>query len=335
METTYSEGHRDPGGPPRRCPPRLVYRRLLAGGAVPLQLGPLQGATVLGCGLVASLVGMRWSSAVLDWSWFGVLAWTIGNALTGLALAAVAAHWLGSRVGMMAGLAHVTSLYTLMPDRQSCAGSLASLAATVAVGAFASAQVPGRFPPADRPIGFGIFCGAVAAAVFVGGLAGPACIFAICLGYLALFQDGPGLRFFTARRRPVIVALSIAAACLATSLLGVPGAHGLWDAAALKAPAATPDPAGIADGVLWAGVRLLPWAPWALLALGAGLRQGHYAAPFGRLLIAWLLGPWTLWAAGAMPARLAFAVFAPAVAMTAAIGLKNGTPRRAFPTASC
>jgi hypothetical protein len=273
--------------------------------------------------LLASLAGLRWSSEVLAWSRFGSLAWMIGNTATGLVLAALSARWLGSRVGLFAGLVHVSSLYTLMPDRQSCVGSLASLAASVAIGAFASAQVPGRLPTDDRPVGFGIFCCAAAAAVFIEGLAGPACLLAVCLGYLALFQDGSGLRFFTVRLRPMFLIVSIATALIATRLLGVSGLHGSWDAAALKMPASTGDRAGILGGVLWAGIRLLPWAPWALLAIAAGFRQGHYAAPFGRLLIAWLLGPWALWAVGAVPARLAFAVFAPAAAITAAIGLRE------------
>ena len=138
-----------------------------------------------------------------------------------------------------------------------------------------------------------------------------------------MFQDGSWLRFLTVRLRPVLLVVSVATTLLAASLLGMSGPHGLWDAAALNLPASTADQAGILDGVLWAGIRLLPWAPWTLLAIAAGLRQGHYAAPFGRLLTAWLFGPWALWASGAMPARMAFAVFAPAAAITAAIGLRE------------
>jgi hypothetical protein len=81
------------------------------------------------------------------------------------------------------------------------------------------------------------------------------------------------------------------------------------------------------DGLFWAGMRLLPWWPWGVLAIVSGLRQGHYAAPFGRLLVTWLLVPWMLWAAGVLPPRLAFAFFAPAVAVTVAIGLNRAVRR--------
>jgi hypothetical protein len=218
---------------------------------------------------------------------------------------------------MLAGLVHLSSMYTLMPDRQSCADSVASLVVSVGVGAFASAQVPGRLPPNSRRIDFGIFCIAAAGAVFFSDLGGPACILAVCLGYVALFQDGPGLRFFAARFRPAVLAISIAAAMLAVIFLGVFGPHAQCNAAA------TAEQLGTWSGVIWGGIRLLPWVPWAVLAIVAGWRQGDYAAPFGRLLIAWLVGPWTLWAAGAMPARLAFAAFSPAVAITAAVGLRE------------
>lgn len=321
MRATRSEGSATSDGPMRRCPPRLVYRRLLAGGAATLQLSPRHGAVVLACGSLASLAAVGWISGSLQWSRLGVLAWTLGNTLTGLVLAAIAARWLGSRAGMLAALTHLSSLYSLMPDQQGPACSLASLAGCVAIGAFASAQVPGRFPCADRWTEFGMFCAAAAAAALVAGLAGPACILTICLGYLALFQDGPGLRFFAVGLRPVLFTIALAAALLVAGFVGVPDPQGLRFGA--LSPIFAVDGAGIAHGVLWAGMRLLPWWPWALLAIGAGLRQGHYAAPFGRLMIAWLLGPWTLWAAGLLPPRLAFAFFAPAVAITAAIGVSS------------
>lgn len=310
---------KQPRQPPTK---RLIYRRLLAGGAAPLQLPLSGGGAILVCGLLASFLGMREPIRAVDgsWPWRAASAWTIGNAFTGLALATMAARWLGARTATLSGLVYVSSLRILMPGGVDGPISLASLAGCLAIAAFAGAEVPSRALSSDHRVSFAIFCGATAAAALMAGLAGPICILAVCLAYLTLSQDGPGLRFFTARFGLAILAGSIAAACLAAVFLGPSSGQGFLD----MDTQATSVPTANVDGIVGMLLRtkgLLPWAPWILTAIAAGLRQGHYASPLGRLLIGWCLAPWTLWAVGAAPAGLAFAIFAPCAACMSAIGL--------------
>jgi hypothetical protein len=298
---------------------RPVYRHYLAGGLEALRL-PYRGwAITLACGFSASLLGSRWAAIAPNSNSFW--AWTIGNCFTAAVLAQIAARWLGARTAILAGILYASSVHVLMPERLDCAASLATLAACVAMGAFAAAEVPGRIPAADRSITFGLFWAATTAGVFAAGLIGAVGILAVCLMYLAMFQDGSGLRFFTAGFRCVVLAISLAAAHWTATFLSTPSSQYVWDAPSLTPPIPNEDPAGAAAVMLWTSGRLLPWTPWILVAIGIGLRKGHYAAPLARLVFAWLAAPWILSAAGVMPARLAFALFVPAATLMAAIGL--------------
>jgi len=296
----------------------LVYRNLLGGGDEPWCLSRADCGLLAVAGVLLPCVGLAAGAAEsLGW---GAAALVLGHMFSGLCVAVISARWLGRRTGTLAGLLYLSSLYVLLPGRHSTMLSVFSLTVVAAMGAFAGAEVPGRRPPAERGPAFCVFCVALAAAGVLGGLAGSGCLLGVCFVYLLLFQDVRGLGFFAGWPKVALAAVCAGGPCLAIHLLASPDPwHGL-------PPGAAPDwrgmwSSGPEGGFAGVGPGMLPWAPLALVAIVAGLRQGHYATPFARLLLAWLAVPAALGLLGILPAGLAWASFAPWVAIVSGAGL--------------
>ena len=119
----------------------FLCRGFLSGGPQRLRLSAAAAATVGGGGvLLWTLAWLLPELRATDAT--AALAATV----SGLLVAALAARWLGCRLGALAGLLQLTSLFLLLPVRWGVAEMLLSNSLVVAMGAFALGNVPGRLP---------------------------------------------------------------------------------------------------------------------------------------------------------------------------------------------
>ena len=289
-----------------------VYRRFLAGGAEPLRLslpGALLvaagGLTLLGIGRAASALG---GTAGLAIAWPSVAAAT----LCAWMVAALAARWLGSRLGVLAGCvflmawAQLTGIYLLLPSPGAAAAILFCTAIAAAMGTFALANVPGRLPLVDRRWTRWGFYAAAGASLVVGGPVGPAFILSGCLLFLILCADSRGARFFAS---PVGIGIFVLMAAVRLA--------GPWGIAGEALDPGT-SPGGVPSWLAGAG---LPWTLLVVLTVAVGLRQGHYATPIWRFFGCWVVGPLALTAVGGFRSPAELGALLPPLAVIAAAGL--------------
>ena len=292
-----------------------VYRRFLAGGPERLSLSPKAAALVAGCG--TTLLAIRSAG------WLGdgtsppgeYLAAAVAAILTALLVAAMAGRWLGNRLGLLAGLVHLSGLHVLGAFSLA-AEALWGAAVTLAMGAFALANVPGRLPPAQRPWVVWVFCAAVGVSLLVAGPIGPAPILAGCLLFLLVNQDARGLRFVAGPTPIAVFVLVVVAWSLDGGISGPAGWHGDWSRACSR-PAS---PLGWWPVLGELPLASLPWTPFIVLAAVAGLRGGHYATPIWRFLGCWVLGSI---AVGLLGDRPSTAATLPPLAVIGAAGLSE------------
>jgi hypothetical protein len=293
-----------------------IYRRFLAGGMERFRLARaslvllLAHATILL--LAVPLVGTGRDCHIRP-LWLGLV---LAATLQAVLLAALAARWLGNRAGLLAGLLQLTAA-CLLPGPAALPDALFCLTFSVAMGAFMVAQVPGRAALADRPPLRWIFFSAAAIACILAGAASVALILAACVCQWLASQDRRGTRYL---RDPIglgIFGLTTVAWFVAAWWANRP-TTGLLDwgffAAAAGHTAAT-----------WgtATVRLAAFAPLALPALAIGLRNGHYATPFWRVLACWSLGPLALLPLGLFRMDVQFGALLPPLAIVSAVGLEG------------
>lgn len=300
---------------PLHTPP--VYRRLLAGGDGPLRLSSSAAGVVVGGGLV--LLGITRAAAPILGGAAGPAPWwpsAIAATLTAWVVAELTARWLGSRLGATAGLALLTSLQVLLPDRWATAEMLFCATVSAAMWAFALANVPGRLPLVDHRWTRWGFYAAAGGSFVLAGPAGPAFILTGCLLFLILSADSRGLRFFACPTGIAILAL------LAAVRLALPrDLVDTWMASSRVTGEASGTAISLPDLLRWLGVAGLPWTPLVVPTVVVGLHQGHYATPIWRFFCCWMLGPLALTAVGGWRDHAQFSPLLPPLAVTAAAGL--------------
>jgi len=307
------EPHQADGTLAERTPPRgplfapPVYRRFLAGGVDSLR--PSRAGLVVVLAIGVGLVAIRWlclppegPSASL-----APLTTTVGTLATAIVLVLLTTRWLGSRLGTLTGLVWLTTLGVLGGQTYT------PLAATLclALGLFAAAEVPGRLPPLTHRATAWAFYGVVGLSLFPFGSDAAVVILATCLGFLLVSQNARSLRFLL---NPVGLGL-LGAAIVGRWALGPVACVG--DEAAPLADTLT---VSLATGTL-------PWLPLAVVAVVAGLRQGHYAAPFWRLVGCWTVVAVGLGVLGTTSSPATLAALTPPVCVMAAAGLTLGAGR--------
>ena len=271
---------------------------------------------VVGVGL--ALAGIWTATAASG----GIAEWarhwpsTVAAIVTAVLVAALAARWLGSPLGALAGLAHLTGLHVFQGTEGRVDELWLCAAVTAAMGAFAVANVPGRLPLVDRPWPRWAFWAATGMAFVFAGATGPALILTGCLLFVALCGDSRGGRFFADPAGVALFGLMIALR------LGLPecrqrvwsqlsgcffGGPGYW----------TWMPEVFGSLALGA----LPWTPLAVLAVVFGIRRGHYATPVWRFFGCWLLGPLALTAVGAFGDRPSLVALLPPMTVIGTAGL--------------
>jgi 4-amino-4-deoxy-L-arabinose transferase-like glycosyltransferase len=295
-----------------------IYRRFLAGGAAALRLSLPASAVVIFLGLI--LPATAGNVAMLGGGDRPAIWWpsVAAAALNAWLIAALAARWLGSRLGLLAGLALLTCVHVLLLSRGSAAEMLYGTAVVVAMGAFALANVPGRLPVIDRWwIRVGFYAAAGVSFVSAGAI-GPAFILAGCLLFLILSADTRGVRFFASPGGIAVFVL------MAAIRLAQPEAlHDVWAATSGMVGESLGPRVWLPAALGWLALAVLPWTPLVALAAVAGLREGHYATPIWRFFACWALGPLGLAAVGGFRDQWQLGPLLPPLAVMAAAGLRG------------
>jgi len=263
-----------------------ICRHLLAGGDESLRLSPSAAAGVVLGGLV--LLGIAGAAAILGGAASPSAWWPsmIAATLTAWLVAALAARWLGSRLGATAGLTLLSSVQVLLPDREATAEMLFCAAVSAAMGAFALANVPGRLPLIDHWGARWGFYAAAGGSFVLAGPVGPAFILTGCLLFLILSADSRGLRFFACPPGIAVFAM------LAAVRSAVPrDLMDTWVASSGVPGGVSGTGISLPDLLRWLGTAGLPWTPLVVPAIAVGLHQGHYATPVWRFFGCWTLGP--------------------------------------------
>ena len=303
--------------PSLQAPP--VYRRFLAGGTQSLRLSAAGVAVIAGLGVLTSLLSTVFVSSRPPWE---VVSSGSAATIGALSTAAIAAGWLGSRLGLFSGCLYLTSGQILLATASPSDRWFAAMAAT-AVAAFATASVAGRLPLVSARGPARVFYVLTAAILFFNGAVPAAAVVVVCVLVLATGQNCPGLRFFA--DPPGIAVLAVVA--LAAWLTPGPGWNAGWNTA-------WPGGSIFSIAAWWEltdrfvhllAVRIpfdaLPWGPLALVAIVAGIQQGHYSTPFGRFLAVWLLAPLGMALAGLLGQDTAAVLIFPPLAIVGGIGL--------------
>jgi hypothetical protein len=288
-----------------------LYRCYLAGGAPSFRL-PASGAwAVFAVGLLVRLLGLSAARPdVRQWLDLPLAA------AAAVLVAAFMAHWLGTRRGLLAGLAVALSPWSF--QAAPLLDRLAVETLWIGVAAFALANVPGRLPRVDACWVRPVFWTALAASWAVTGFVGPCYLLTICSLYLIAAQDSRGGRFLLDVRGLAFLALVIAALVTARHF-----GFAAWlpdTVAGLEGPT-------LNTLVQTLAVACLPWLPLALPGLAIVLREGHCFLPFWRLLACWAVVPSVLVVGGLFRAQSHLDVLLPPLALLAALGVDDGWHR--------
>jgi 4-amino-4-deoxy-L-arabinose transferase-like glycosyltransferase len=217
----------------------------------------------------------------------------IPSALAGVVaaviLAALAARWFGRQVGLVSGLALLTSYYACQLGRLAECDMLLVAAVTGAMSCYACVHVEspsGRVNARWMPW---LFYACVTCAFFFKGLIGPAFILSGCIAYSLWSQGFRGMKFFFDP-----LGLGVFAVC----------ALGWFIAAYAQYPTILSDQLlhhfARFQGRMGGGkdpfyylysipLIVLPWAPLILSGVVLGLRQGLYTQPFWRFVACWVI----------------------------------------------
>jgi hypothetical protein len=298
---------------------------MLAGGPRCLRLSTPHVGLLLAAGAALALVAWvspRVETSVIDLPSLASIVW---STLTALALAVVAARWIGRSLATLAGLFYLSGVHVLLGGGDGPGATVA----TAAIGLFALANVPGRLKVDSRPaIGWAFFA-VLAIGLVVEGPAGPVAILLACLAVALVSQNLRGLAFFVTPLGMAIVLLSPAAWWLMRQM-GLPG---IWDGDLASAVAAVSfQPERLAPVLVRTATAALPWTPFAAVAVMVGTREGHLSTPFWRLVGCWVVTPLSLVPFGILDAPAAMAMLAPPLAIVAAPGAAGvwGWCRRAW-----
>ena len=287
--------------------PAPTFRRFLTGG--PEQLRLSHASMTLLAGYAMAVIVLR--EAFGPGPGLGhVGAWQFrllgagGDVFVPLVTALVAARWLGSRLGVAAGVIQLTGLHVLgLPIDALWSDPWIGAMMAVAMAAFAWANVSGRLPPASGAGFPAAFYLSASLILMFRGWGEFASIPLACLAHLLLNQDGRAFRFLI---HPIgLGVLAIFAGC--TIWLHWPTTPQMVSFE--RCPFAT------------AAVGMLPWSPLCAVAVVVGCWRGHYATAFWQFVVCWSLSPLLLATVGALSDRSALAMTSAPLSILAAAGL--------------
>ncbi len=307
--------------PSLQAPP--VYRHFLGGGTQSLRLSAAGVAVIAGLGVLTSLLTLLLSMVFVG----SRPPWEVvssGSAATigALSTAAIAAGWLGSRLGLFSGCLYLMSGQILLATASPSDRWLAAMA-TTAVAAFAVASVAGRMPLVSGRWPVRVFYVLTAAMLFFNPAAPAIAIVVVCVLVLATEQNCPGLRFFADPPGIAVLTVVVLTAWLTPGFGWNAGWNTVWPGGSIFSIEAWWE---LTDRFVYLlAVRIpfdaLPWGPLVLVAIVVGIRQGHYSTPFGQFLAVWLLVPLGMALAGLLGQDTAAVLTFPPLAIFGGIGL--------------
>ncbi len=277
------------------------------------------------CAGLPRLAGWWLSGAEPSAPW-GLLLEAALAVAAALTVAGLAARWLADRVGALAGVVLAGCLYDLW-GRPGLGERLAQLAVLAAMSAFALANVPGRLPPhGDRRLRLAFF-GCAGVGLWLAGPAATLAVGAACVLYLLVSSDGRGGRFLVDP-----LGLLVLGCCVGIWAAGRAG----WFGPVVPPEAATPliaqrgpsTPwARLPQGAVWLGWATLPFSPLIVGAVVIGVRDGHHASLFWRLVACWTAVPVVLAVVLPSGANHALSWALPPLAIIGGAGLQGGWVR--------
>jgi hypothetical protein len=289
-----------------------VYRRMLSGGPARLRLSRLHFGLLLTSGVaIAAILAVRCLAGADETAGLSVataLAATLAALLTG----AIAARWLGSGTATLAGMVYLGGA-ALLSDAINGPFSVTAL---TAIGSCALATVPGRLPVDSRWVVGLVFYVALGTAVAIAGPGGASSILVTCVATVFVSQNMRALRFFLHPWGIAFLVLATAAWWTARHA-GMTISFNGYSTSMIEKLAIRPG-RWQAPVLVW--MAMLSCILFAVVALIAGLRQGHLATPFWRFVGCWIVTPLCLATLEMLVPSTAMAIFLPPLAIIAASG---------------
>lgn len=267
-----------------------VYRYLLSGGESRLRLTGRPAIALA----TASLIGLPLFLAILRPADLAPATYFLAAiaATISLATATLVARWSGRSVAILVGFVSLAG-WTACSCIFSTEVLLAAVATSIAILIYGLAELANRIERIAHTPAAIAFYAAMSMACLVAGPAPFVVIATVCLGTVLGNENSRGIRFFGSPIGLAVLGMALGAICTPAtgtrfgSWSELPGSHAFGSTAI---------------GALLMGAA----ATWSMV------RTGHAAAPLGRLLICWLIGPAGLATAGCLPGSLAIAITVPA-----------------------
>jgi len=215
--------------------------------------------------------------------WAVRLPSVVCGVLSALIIAAIAARWLGDRIGLYSGLIQLTSVYVQAQGRRAEPDMMLCAAVSAAIAIFAFANVETREPRSPTVLRPWMFYLAAAISFLPKGPIGAVLVFLPCGAFalrrrhaMAFLLDGLGIALFI-----VLVLLWP----LAVYWVYPPAIASLWHEHTARLTGAW----GTQSRLLYLYSTLLLTLPWTPLLIvgGAALWRNRWAAPIWRLLGLW------------------------------------------------
>jgi len=224
-----------------------------------------------------------------DAEWVVRLPAVVAAIVLALNVGWLAARWFGNRVGLVAGLIQLTTVYTLQWARLAECDMILCAGVMAAMSCFAVANIEGPHGLKSDCRWVWGFYAATAFAFLTKGLAGPVFIFGGTITYFLVSQNVRGLKWFLSPIGLSILILPVAG-WYAAAIYTYPQ---FLDDQMMHHFARFQGEMGGGKSIFYYFYNIpalvLPWTPLAMMAIVAGLRRGHYATPFWRFVACWFL----------------------------------------------
>lgn len=252
---------------------------------------------------------------------------------TALLIAAIAARWFGSRVGLVTGLVELTTYHLLTQARLAEADMLLAMTVCVALGCFAVANVPspgGRSSARWLPW---LFYLAAGAAFLIKATLGIAFIFSACLAWTLLSRDWQEGRWRAVRFLLNPIGLLVFLACvLGWSVAAYQRCPEFLEMQLVQNVGRFQGDLGGRKGSFFYVYSLLlqmaPWTPFLFWALIRAFRQRSYREPWWQFTACWTLPGLVLLSIGTFQAKHYLVSLLPPLSVLSAIGVLDLLDRR-------
>jgi 4-amino-4-deoxy-L-arabinose transferase-like glycosyltransferase len=261
--------------------------------------------------------------------WVARFPAVVASIATALVLAAAAARWFGPRAGLLAGLMQITSVHALAMGRLAEAEMPLAFSVAAAWYVFARALI-------DSPRGIDrrrslpyVFYALVGFSFMIKWAMGPVFVLAGCLAYAVVARDGRTWRFLFHPGGWLVAAVMTVpwfiAAYLQSPLIVMRFVNNHFERFNGAMPSLEPWYAYF----YLVPFLVLPWAPYAALALARRLRGQDPVEPIWRFFLVWMLPGLVMITLSAFRARnYAIPLVGPLV-VASAVGLDEYLRRRA------